>query len=66
MASMTEIENWEAAWTEYVNALENADADWSGENFVIDYARAARRVKDAVRGLRAIDAEFCDSLGIKL
>lgn len=65
MATKTEIETWEAAWTEYVNALDNADADWSGDNFVIDYARAARRVKDAVLGIRAIDAAFCDSLGIK-
>ena len=55
---------WETAWAEYVDALTSYDADWSGENFVEDIARCARRLADAKRQLRAIDPIFCKMLGI--
>lgn len=55
---------WENAWAEYVTALDNYDADWSGENFVIDIGRAGARLNDAKRHLRSLDADFCNRLGI--
>lgn len=64
MNLLARIEQWESAWSEYVSALEYYDLDWSGENFVIDIGNAGRRLKDAQNALRAIDADFCKSLGI--
>lgn len=55
---------WENAWAEYVEALNAFDADWTGENFVQDIGRVGRRLADAKRHLRTVDAEFCTRLGI--
>ncbi len=61
---MNAVNEWESAWAEYVNALDNYDADWSGEDFVIDIARAKWRIMTAQRRLRELDTAFCQRLGI--
>lgn len=61
---MSKVNEWESAWAEYINALDNYDADWSGENFNFDIGRAGSRLRDAKNELRAIDALFCTALGI--
>jgi hypothetical protein len=61
---MNAVNQWEAVWAEYVDALDNYDADWSGEDFVIDIAKAKWRIITAQRQLRTLDAAFCKRLGI--
>ncbi len=63
-ATLSTTDIWEAAWSEYVDALDSYDAAWSGENFVLDISRMARRLKDAKASLRTLDAEFYNRLGI--
>jgi len=53
---------WEEAWQEYLDALEAYEADWCGEDFVFDIARVARRLQEAKRTLRRLDAAFCERL----
>jgi hypothetical protein len=59
---------WEAAWSEYITALEDDDAldagVYDGENFVIYCGRIARNLREVKGRLRAIDRNFCDRLGI--
>lgn len=61
---MTRVNNWEAAWAEYVDALAAYDLDWSGPDFVIDIGRVGRRLNEAKQRLRSIDENFCNTLCI--
>jgi hypothetical protein len=61
---MKTMNEWESAWGEYVDALDNYDADWSGEDFVHSIGRAAARLNDAKSRLRAMDRDFCQRIGI--
>lgn len=64
MNATTTATEWEAAWAEYVEALDAYDADWSGENFVIDIGRVGATLNAAKRRLRHLDRDFCARLGI--
>ena len=63
---MKKVLEWEEAWSDYVNTLEAEDhwQDWAGEDFVTGVARLVWNRRDAENRLRAIDHEFCATLGI--
>lgn len=65
---LKKVEAWEAAWAEYINALEDYDSldagIYNGEDWVFHVSRISGYVKDAQQKLRSIDREFCEKLGI--
>jgi hypothetical protein len=58
------LELWEVAWSEYVEALDAYEADWSGEDFPFSMLRVGHRLSEAKSRLRGLDPEFCNRLEI--
>jgi hypothetical protein len=58
------VTEWEAAWTNYIDALKASDDTPCGEDFVYWCGVNARRLNEAKRALRVIDPAFCMTHGI--
>ncbi len=65
-STLQKIEQWEAAWADYIFALDAWDAtlEIGGEDFVYWCGIAGRRLDEAKRQLRHLGPDFCKSLGI--
>ena len=61
---MNATEQWESAWSDYVDALSFQDISVEGEDFPYWCGVQARRVQEAAQALRAIDPEFCKAISV--
>ena len=64
----TTASTWEAAWAEYVEAMDTMAA-LKTTRFTRGgrrpYGKAKTAVRNAVKRLRKLDVEFCDRMGIE-
>lgn len=64
MSQATKYEEWEKAWSEYIDALSMHDVDIQGEDFVFWVGVSGRRLSEAKCRLRFLDPDFCKTLGV--